>query len=116
MASLREQVRSRAEDRCEYCHLRQNVAPFFTFHLSNTSAPASMEYGCSQTGRFPAVPLEEGTDAALWLFHNRKIGDLMTCPPRSLLSRQSELTNERRRPGRNASRAVWILTVGTIGK
>ena len=38
MASLREQVRQRAEDRCEYCHLHQSAAPFFTFHLEHVRA------------------------------------------------------------------------------
>lgn len=38
MASLREQVRQRAEDRCEYCHLHQSAAPFFAFHLEHIRA------------------------------------------------------------------------------
>jgi hypothetical protein len=38
MASLREQVRDRAQDRCEYCHLRQSKAPFLTFHLEHIRA------------------------------------------------------------------------------
>jgi len=38
MASLREQVRQRAENRCEYCHLRQSAAPFFTFHFEHIRA------------------------------------------------------------------------------
>lgn len=35
---LREQVRRRAGDTCEYCGLPQSVAPFLTFHVEHIRA------------------------------------------------------------------------------
>ena len=37
-AAVRELVRQRAGDRCEYCHLPQAAAPFFTFHIEHVRA------------------------------------------------------------------------------
>jgi hypothetical protein len=37
-ASLREFVRRRADDRCEYCGIRQESDPFFTFHVEHIVA------------------------------------------------------------------------------
>jgi len=37
-ASLREFVRRRADDRCEYCGIRQQADPFFTFHVEHILA------------------------------------------------------------------------------
>jgi hypothetical protein len=34
-AELRELVRSRAGDRCEYCHTHQDEDPLFTFHVEH---------------------------------------------------------------------------------
>ena len=36
--SVRELVRRRADDRCEYCRLPQAAAPFFTFHIEHIRA------------------------------------------------------------------------------
>ncbi len=33
--TLRELVRQRAEDRCEYCHCHQDDLPFITFHIEH---------------------------------------------------------------------------------
>jgi hypothetical protein len=37
-ASLRELVRRRADDRCEYCGIGQQSDPFFTFHVEHIVA------------------------------------------------------------------------------
>ena len=37
-AELRDLVRTRAGDRCEYCHIHQNEDPFFTFHVEHIIA------------------------------------------------------------------------------
>ncbi|HEV2293769.1 MAG TPA: HNH endonuclease signature motif containing protein [Tepidisphaeraceae bacterium] len=37
-AALRELVRSRAGDRCEYCGIRQGDDPFFRFHVEHIIA------------------------------------------------------------------------------
>jgi hypothetical protein len=37
-ASLRQRVRFRAGGRCEYCHIRQDADPFFTFHIEHVVA------------------------------------------------------------------------------
>lgn len=37
-ATLRERVRRRANDQCEYCRLPQSAAPFFTFHIEHIRA------------------------------------------------------------------------------
>ena len=37
-ATIRQIVRKRAEDRCEYCHLPQAAAPFLTFHVEHVQA------------------------------------------------------------------------------
>jgi hypothetical protein len=34
-AALRELVRRRADDRCEYCHIRQDQDSFFRFHIEH---------------------------------------------------------------------------------
>ncbi len=34
-ASLRQLVRSRAEQRCEYCHLPEAAVPLITFHIEH---------------------------------------------------------------------------------
>ena len=36
--SVRELVRRRAGDQCEYCRLPQAAAPFFTFHIEHIRA------------------------------------------------------------------------------
>jgi hypothetical protein len=37
-AATREQVRQRANGRCEYCGLPQDAAPYFTFHIEHIQA------------------------------------------------------------------------------
>ena len=37
-AALRRLVRSRAANRCEYCHCRQDELPFVTFHVEHVIA------------------------------------------------------------------------------
>ena len=37
-AELREFVRRRADDRCEYCHILQGEDPFLTFHIEHIVA------------------------------------------------------------------------------
>lgn len=34
-AAVRQFVRTRANNRCEYCRLPQSAAPFFTFHIEH---------------------------------------------------------------------------------
>jgi hypothetical protein len=36
--ALRERVRRRANDRCEYCHITQRDDPFFQFHVEHIIA------------------------------------------------------------------------------
>jgi hypothetical protein len=37
-ATTREFVRQRAHGRCEYCHLPQEAAPYYTFHVEHIRA------------------------------------------------------------------------------
>ncbi len=42
-AATRQQVRKRANDRCEYCRLPQAAAPFLTFHIEHVQAQQHVE-------------------------------------------------------------------------
>ena len=42
-AATRQLVRTRANDRCEYCHLPQAAAPFLTFHIEHVQARQHVE-------------------------------------------------------------------------
>jgi len=42
-AATRQLVRTRADDRCEYCHLPQAAAPFLTFHIEHVQAQQHVE-------------------------------------------------------------------------
>lgn len=42
-AATRQLVRTRANDRCEYCHLPQAAAPFLTFHIEHVQAQQHVE-------------------------------------------------------------------------
>ena len=42
-ATIRQIVRKRAKDRCEYCHLPQVAAPFLTFHVEHVQAQQHVE-------------------------------------------------------------------------
>jgi hypothetical protein len=37
-AAIRDQVRMRARNQCEYCHLPQSAAAFFSFHIEHVRA------------------------------------------------------------------------------
>ena len=55
-ATVRDLVRRRAGDRCEYCQLKQEHLPFATFHLEHiiprkhggTDAPANLALACDR--------------------------------------------------------------------
>lgn len=42
-AATRQLVRTRANDRCEYCRLPQVAAPFLTFHIEHVQAQQHVE-------------------------------------------------------------------------
>lgn len=59
-SSLRQFVRLRAENRCEYCHLPQELFPSFHFHIEHVRAKQhhggdeadNLAYSCQQCNLF----------------------------------------------------------------
>ena len=60
-AAVREFVRRRAGDRCEYCHLPQEATPFISFHVEHIIAkqhvgightPEGLAYACDRCNAF----------------------------------------------------------------
>lgn len=58
-AALRDFVRQRASNRCEYCRLRQRHTPLFTFHIEHihakqhggTDDPLNLALACNRCNR-----------------------------------------------------------------
>ena len=81
--SLRESVRERAQDRCEYCLLPQSAARFFTFHVEHIRAKQhggqdvepNLALACPDCNahRGPNLTSVDGlTDAVVLLFDPRR--------------------------------------------
>lgn len=82
-ASVRQQVRDRAEHRCEYCHLPQSAAPYLTFHVEHIQAqqhlvddsPGNLALACPDCNRHKGPNLatvDPETRELVPLFHPRK--------------------------------------------
>ena len=73
--SVRDFVRGRAADRCEYCLLPQTAAPFFTFHVEHIDAsqhvrddrPENLCLAC------PRCNLNKGPNVATLLDEDRRL-------------------------------------------
>lgn len=81
-AALREFVRQRATDRCEYCLLPQAAAPFFTFHIEHIRAQQhggqdvelNLALACPDCNAFKGPNLSSvdlHTDSVVLLFNPR---------------------------------------------
>ncbi len=81
-ASVRELVRRRADDRCEYCRLPQAAAPFFTFHIEHirarqhqgTDDPSNLALSCPDCNAYKGPNLtsvDPETDQVVPLFNPR---------------------------------------------
>jgi 5-methylcytosine-specific restriction endonuclease McrA len=82
-AARREWVRQRAEDRCEYCRLRQAHDPYHTFHFEHVVArqhrgPDDLEnlaWACHQCNLHKGTNLasfDPDTNEVTRLFHPRR--------------------------------------------
>jgi hypothetical protein len=82
-ASVRELVRRRAGERCEYCHLPQAAVPFAPFHIEHIVArqhggsddPSNLALACDRCNlhkgpNLAAIDPESGTVTVL--FHPRR--------------------------------------------
>ena len=80
---IRSAVRSRAGDRCEYCHIRQNDLPFATFHVEHVVARQhggsdvfeNLAYACQQCNLFKGPNLssiDPATGEPVWIFNPRR--------------------------------------------
>ena len=80
--SVRELVRRRADDRCEYCRLPQAAAPFFTFHIDHirarqhggTDEPSNLALSCPDCNACKGPNLssvDPQTDGVVPLFNPR---------------------------------------------
>jgi hypothetical protein len=76
-------VRSRAENRCEYCRLPQHAAPFLTFHIEHNQAKQHVQddsidnlaLACPDCNRHKGpnlTTLDPATREIVLLFHPRK--------------------------------------------
>ncbi len=76
-------VRSRANNRCEYCCIPQEAAPFFTFHVEHIQAkqhihddsPDNLALACPDCNRYKGpnlTTLDAETRDVVILFHPRK--------------------------------------------
>lgn len=82
-AAVRELVRSRAGDRCEYCLLKQEHLPFATFQVEHViprkhggdDAPANLALACDRCNSHKAANLtgiDPETGEIIALFNPRK--------------------------------------------
>jgi len=80
--ATRQFVRSRAAERCEYCHLPQAGAPFLTFHVEHIHAQQHVEddaldnlaMACPDCNRYKGpnlTTLDPDTRSIVRLFHPR---------------------------------------------
>ncbi len=76
-------VRSRAGNRCEYCHLPQDAAPFLRFHIEHIQAKQHVQddsvenlaLACPDCNRYKGpnlTTLDPQTREIVLLFHPRK--------------------------------------------
>ncbi len=82
-AALRQFVRTRAKQRCEYCRLPQTAAPYLTFHIEHIEAqqhveddtPENLALACPDCNRHKGpnlVTLDSLTREIVPLFHPRR--------------------------------------------
>jgi hypothetical protein len=81
-ANVRSAVRLRAGDRCEYCRLPQNAAPFNIFHVEHiralqhggSSLPENLAYACPACNakKGPNIATVSETGQLIELFNPRK--------------------------------------------
>lgn len=82
-AALRQFVRTRAKQRCEYCRLPQTAAPYLTFHIEHIEAqqhveddtPENLAPACPDCNRHKGpnlVTLDSLTREIVPLFHPRR--------------------------------------------
>ena len=82
-AKVRQRVRERAEDRCEYCRLRQAHDPFHPFHVEHvvarqhrgTDELENLAWACHQCNLHKGTNLastDPDTNEVTRLFHPRK--------------------------------------------
>ncbi len=83
-AAIRELVRQRAANRCEYCRLPQSAAPFFTFHIEHirarqhkgTDDPSNLCLACPDCNAFKGPNLTTytpDTDELVSVFDPREL-------------------------------------------
>jgi hypothetical protein len=82
-AALRDFVRQRAGNRCEYCRLHQRHTPIFTFHIEHirakqhggTDDPVNLALACNRCNRAKGPNLssvDPVTGQMVWLFNPRE--------------------------------------------
>lgn len=82
-AAIRQQIRTRANNRCEYCRLPQSSAPFLTFHVKHIEAAQhiaddsfeNLALACPDCNRHKGpnlVTLDSATRSIIRLFHPRR--------------------------------------------
>ena len=82
-AKLRQSVRQRAGERCEYCRLRQEHDHFHTFHVEHivarqhrgTDVPENLALACHQCNAHKGTNLssfDPDTNEVVRLFHPRR--------------------------------------------
>lgn len=79
---VRQIVRKRAEERCEYCHLPQSAAAFFAFHIEHVIAKQhggddaleNLALACPDCNAFKGpnlTSIDPETNSLVSLFHPR---------------------------------------------
>jgi len=82
-AGMRNLVRTRAADRCEYCRLHQDEDPYYTFHLEHITArqhggndePENLALACHHCNHHKGTNLtaiDPETLQVVMLFHPRR--------------------------------------------
>jgi hypothetical protein len=82
-ATTQKLVRNRAGNRCEYCHLHQDAAPFLRFHIEHVQAkqhiqddsPDNLALACPDCNRHKGpnlTTLNPNTREIVLLFHPRR--------------------------------------------
>lgn len=82
-AATQRLVRNRAENRCEYCRLHQDAAPFLRFHIEHTQAKQHIQddtsdnlaLACPDCNRYKGpnlTTLDPNTREVVLLYHPRK--------------------------------------------
>ena len=80
---IRDLVRRRADDRCEYCRLPQDAAPFVPFHVEHVIArqhggdddPLNLAWSCHRCNAYKGTNLaavDPQSAAIVPLFHPRR--------------------------------------------